>query len=288
MCHDAGPYVRLNIGCRPSCLLLDERGFVVIAEQIGGAVDELTDHVTAGPGELLRGIGRERKSSITAYVRMAQHALGIVGTDEDEVEAADLVVERGQVYFACIGHGTGIKRDNLRVGIVSRNGATGRVKGGRHVEVPALDPGLHEPVAVAQVVEVLANGRHQQRLVSEGGESEGDVGATTAASDVQVIDQERQRNLVELIGNEGIGEFTLECHEVVGRNRARYCDMHGNRLNDPLRDVRIAKGIRGFIASETTQWNESPQAQEPVATGLSMVNPCFSIVSTKLMVAPPR
>ena len=36
------------------------------------------------------------------------------------------------------------------------------------------------------------------------------------------------------------------------------------------------------------QWNESPQAQDPVAFGLSIVKPCFSIVSTKSMVAPPR
>ncbi|GAA0244444.1 hypothetical protein GCM10009539_32380 [Cryptosporangium japonicum] len=37
-----------------------------------------------------------------------------------------------------------------------------------------------------------------------------------------------------------------------------------------------------------TQWNESPQAQDPVAFGLSIVKPCFSIVSTKSIVAPPR
>ncbi len=36
------------------------------------------------------------------------------------------------------------------------------------------------------------------------------------------------------------------------------------------------------------QWKESPQAQEPAAFGLSIVKPCFSIVSTKSIVAPPR
>ena len=29
------------------------------------------------------------------------------------------------------------------------------------------------------------------------------------------------------------------------------------------------------------QWKESPQAHEPVAFGLSIVKPCFSMVSTK-------
>ena len=36
------------------------------------------------------------------------------------------------------------------------------------------------------------------------------------------------------------------------------------------------------------QWKLSPQAQDPVAFGLSMVKPCFSMVSMKSMVAPIR
>jgi hypothetical protein len=36
------------------------------------------------------------------------------------------------------------------------------------------------------------------------------------------------------------------------------------------------------------QWNESPQAQEPVALGLSIVKPCWSMVSMKSIVAPVR
>ena len=41
-------------------------------------------------------------------------------------------------------------------------------------------------------------------------------------------------------------------------------------------------------AGRDRQWNESPQAQDPVAFGLSIVKPCFSMVSTKSIVAPPR
>jgi hypothetical protein len=40
--------------------------------------------------------------------------------------------------------------------------------------------------------------------------------------------------------------------------------------------------------ADADQWNESPQAHDPVAFGLSMVKPCFSIVSTKSIVAPVR
>jgi hypothetical protein len=41
-------------------------------------------------------------------------------------------------------------------------------------------------------------------------------------------------------------------------------------------------------AQGTAQWNESPQAQDPPALGLSMVKPCFSMVSAKSIVAPAR
>ena len=56
--------------------------------------------------------------------------------------------------------------------------------------------------------------------------------------------------------------------------RAAWSDMR------PLTDARPAAG--------SDQLKESPQAQEPVAFGLSIVKPCFSIVSTKSIVAPPR
>ncbi|GGK38983.1 hypothetical protein GCM10007073_01990 [Micrococcus flavus] len=61
----------------------------------------------------------------------------------------------------------------------------------------------------------------------------------------------------------------------------------------PGRGVRPDVGAAG--ASEpgpgrrpAAQWNESPQAQEPTALGLSIVKPCFEMVSSKSMVAPIR
>ena len=59
------------------------------------------------------------------------------------------------------------------------------------------------------------------------------------------------------------------------------------KLTDVGPDGRSHKVTRGAAAAGP-QWNESPQAQDPVALGLSIVKPCFSIVSTKSMVAPVR
>jgi hypothetical protein len=61
----------------------------------------------------------------------------------------------------------------------------------------------------------------------------------------------------------------------------------------PYHQAELPAGIadRELVEDPGTrrdQWKLSPQAQEPVALGLSMVKPCFSIVSTKSIVAPVR
>ena len=55
--------------------------------------------------------------------------------------------------------------------------------------------------------------------------------------------------------------------------------LHRLRTNDRRPRARttgasVPVGARGRVR---TQWNESPQAQEPVALGLSIVKPCFSM-----------
>ena len=59
----------------------------------------------------------------------------------------------------------------------------------------------------------------------------------------------------------------------------------GNRLSSRP----TGRGAPAGPAQEVVgQWKLSPQAQEPVALGLSMVKPCFSMESTKSIVAPLR
>ena len=50
----------------------------------------------------------------------------------------------------------------------------------------------------------------------------------------------------------------------------------------------VGGGLRRRCGSRRDQWNESPHAHEPVALGLSIVKPCFSMVSTKSIIAPLR
>src|SRR5919202_6956543 len=69
---------------------------------------------------------------------------------------------------------------------------------------------------------------------------------------------------------------------------------YGQSLPDPGHATGRPDGWSGLcekpdhMSGEADQWNESPQAQEFVAFGLSMVKPCASIRSAKSIVAPAR
>src|ERR1700754_5002224 len=58
----------------------------------------------------------------------------------------------------------------------------------------------------------------------------------------------------------------------------------------PAGEPKLLAGVRGPAqrAGRDRQLNESPQAQEPPAFGLSIVKPCFSMLSTKSITAPCR
>ena len=76
-------------------------------------------------------------------------------------------------------------------------------------------------------------------------------------------------------------------HEVATRV-SRPGEMPARRTNDDSPRPAPVGGCGVWSDGRTTQWKESPQAQEPVAFGLSMVKPCFSMLSTKSIIAPLR
>ena len=66
------------------------------------------------------------------------------------------------------------------------------------------------------------------------------------------------------------------------RTPTPYASCPGRRTGPPPVVAGPSSGVGA------AQLKESPQAQELPALGLSMVNPCFSIVSEKSIVAPSR
>jgi hypothetical protein len=82
----------------------------------------------------------------------------------------------------------------------------------------------------------------------------------------------------------------LPAYAAFGRAMRRRRSSDAPRSASRQHSARFPSWGAGRVWFElgVTQWNESPQAQEPPALGLSIVKPCFSMVSTKSMVAPPR
>ena len=96
-----------------------------------------------------------------------------------------------------------------------------------------VDAGGVEPAAVLGL-EVAADCADQQGAMPELGECERDVGAAPTAADVEVLDQERQRDLVELVGHERVGELAREGHEVIGGDRSGDGEVHLHTIDNGL------------------------------------------------------
>ena len=85
-----------------------------------------------------------------------------------------------------------------------------------------------QPCAI--VAEVLADRTHQKWVQSKRGQSEADVGRDTTAPDLQILDQKRQRDPIELFGEQRFREPAGELHQVVHGYRASDRDTHEVRV----------------------------------------------------------
>ena len=293
------PDPRQDIGAAPPALALDERLLVLVAEQVGRAVHQRAHLRAVQPRQLLRGVGGERHAEGARTPACARAS----PPGRSRRSAPD----RGRPPGWPAGRGRSRRPRSSRPGRTRRSGCrrASVVQTKRAVcwrvdsrTPPQSTPCCAEPVAVR--AEIRADRADQQRPEPEHAQAERDVRGHPAAPDLQPVNEEGQRYPVHLVGDELLDETAGERHEVIGRDRPGDGYAHGGTLGDgrtrphcgppqgrPAGSVTATgrsggrPGRRGPL-----QWNESPQAQDPVAFGLSIVKPCFSIVSTKSMVAP--
>jgi hypothetical protein len=198
----------------PAGLALDHRRLVLVGEQVGRAVDEVADQVTLAEGELLARVGDEAVAALPALAGVPEHALGVVGGDQHEVGRTDLRHDRRELHQPGLAHRPGIEGGELRHRAVRGAHETRRVPGVGDAHVRAVDAVPLEPAAV--VGEVLTGRADQHRTQPEAAQAEAHVGGHSPAPDLEVVDQEGDRDLVELVDDQGVLEPSGEGHQVVG------------------------------------------------------------------------
>ena len=89
-----------------------------------------------------------------------------------------------------------------------------------------LTPWRLQPFAI--VAEVVAGRADQRDVTAQHADGVGDVARHTAAMNHQVVDQEAERYLLQMIGQQLLGEPAGKPHQIVGRNRTCHRDRHEN------------------------------------------------------------
>jgi hypothetical protein len=74
--------------------------------------------------------------------------------------------------------------------------------------------------------EVRADRSDQQRPEPEAAQAERDVRGHAATADLEVVHQERQRDLVQFVRHQLLGKAAGKAHQVVGGDRAGHSNAH--------------------------------------------------------------
>src|SRR5699024_5911841 len=87
-----------------------------------------------------------------------------------------------------------------------------------------IDAVAFQPGAI--VVEIGADRAHQDRVEAQVSHGEANIGGNSAAPDLQIVHEERQRQAFQLVGDDPLGEPSGEIHQMVGSDRAGDGDPH--------------------------------------------------------------
>jgi len=208
--------------------VLGQGGLVLVAEQVVGAGQQRTDLLAVQPGELPRRVGRERDLVLDALLGEREHRVGVAGADHDELDPAGQLAE---VDLPVLRHRARVERGDLVHVEVGRGHVPGRMVPRRLPDAAGVDAVPVQPLAVAGEV-ALPRRADEQRPQAQAAEPERDVRRDAAAPDLERVDEEGQRDLVEFVRHELLDKPGRERHQVVGRDRPRDCNAHGSPSGD--------------------------------------------------------
>ena len=221
---DPQPDLAHHLRFAPTALLQQKVPLVIVGEQVSGAVDEPTDLVAVQAGQLLGRIGGERQAELAALLGVQEHRIGVVGADDHQFRCPDAGYDVGKRDVAGLRHRPRIEGRDLRHVVVGGADEPSGVGGVRDEHVVAVHAGGLEPLPV--VVEVLAYGAHERDVTAEQADGVRHVACDAAAVHHQIVDQEAQRNLLQVIGQQLLGKPAGKTHEMVGRNGSGHRNGH--------------------------------------------------------------
>jgi hypothetical protein len=210
---------------RPAGLGLEQAQLVVVGQQQIGSADQLGDVVALHPGQLLGRVGGEPVPPLATLLGVPDHRRRVVRGDHHQVQPAVGGGDRTQFDLPCAGHRAGVEGRDLVHILVGGADEPGRLHVLAPVDLGAVHAVPGQPGVV--VAEVGAGRADQDRVEPQGRHPEADVGRHPAAAHHQVVDQERQRHPVQLIGQQRLGEPAREMHQVVGGDGSADGDRHG-------------------------------------------------------------
>jgi len=182
------------------------------------------DLLPGQPGQLLGGVRGEGQAEFPALVGVAEHRFGVIGADDHQLGGADGVHDACHRDVAGQRHRPRVERRDL--GHVEIGGAhkPGGVLGVGDQHVGAVDTGGLQPLAV--VGEIHPRRADQYRAAAEHTDGVRHVARDPAAVHHQVVDQETQRHLLQMFGQQLLGKPSGETHQMVGGDRSGHRDGH--------------------------------------------------------------
>ncbi len=210
-----------HLGLRPTGLLQQQIPLVVIGEQVCRPVYQPADLFAGQPGQLLARIRGERQPQRPALLGVAEHRLGVVGTDDHKIGCTRARNDVGQLDVTGLRHSSRVERGDLGHVLVCGADKPGRVGRLRDEHAVTVHTVAGEPLPI--LIEIRANRPHQHRAAAQHAHGESHVSRDTSAMHDEVVNEETQRHLLQMVGEELLGEPTRKTHQMIG------CDRSGHR-----------------------------------------------------------
>ena len=179
-----------------------------------------------------------------ALLGVAEHRLGVVGADQHQVEPADPVGDRLELDQPGLAHRAGV--EGARSGCGRRRWCrrSGRCAGPRRCG-PRRCPRRAGPARRGTRRSRRPRRRPGSGAVPSRPMPKQMLGADPATADVERVDQEGERDRVQLVGDQLVGETAGEGHQVVGGDGAGDCDTHDGSAPCDGRRWPAATGFGG-------------------------------------------